>query len=70
MNPSGYTSGVNGLTASIGIGGQTNASGILGNQSFDGKIYEILVYDSLMNESDRAGLNYYLSNKYDITINN
>lgn len=70
MNPSGYTSGVNGLTTSVGIGAQTSSSGVLASGSFDGKIYEILVYDSDMSESDRAGLTYYLSNKYDITISN
>ena len=71
MDPSGYTSGATGFTTSVGVGGQTNANGVLSN-SFEGKIYEILIYDhdlGVVSESDRVALNYYFSNKYNITIN-
>ena len=63
------------LMASIGIGGSVDASGAINSNSFEGKIYEILVYSASINftpplsESDRAALTYYLGYKYNATIN-
>lgn len=56
------------LTASIGIGGQVNSAGVITASSFEGKIYEILVYKEALSESDRTALTYYLGYKYNITI--
>jgi hypothetical protein len=62
------------LTASIGIGGSVDSSGGILSDSFEGKIYEILVYSAggpfvtPLSESDRAALTYYLGYKYNATI--
>ena len=56
------------LTASIGIGGKVNSSGEITSDSFEGKIYEILVYKEALSEEDRAALTYYLGYKYGAII--
>ena len=56
------------LTCSIGIGGRVNASGQILSDSFEGKIYEVLVYSSRLSEEDRLALTYYLANKYAIEL--
>jgi hypothetical protein len=63
-------------TASIGIGVKVDEDGEYANTAtFEGKIYEILVYSAStlftppLSESDRAALTYYLGYKYNATIN-
>lgn len=63
-------------TASIGIGVQVDEDGEHANSaSFEGKIYEILVYSASadfitpLSESDRTALTHYLGYKYNVTIN-
>ena len=56
------------LTVSIGIGGTVNSSGALASDSFEGKIYEILVYKEALSESDRSALTHYLGYKYNIDV--
>jgi len=56
------------LTASIGIGGLVSSTGVINTNSFEGKIYEILVYKEALSEIDRSLLTYYLGYKYDINI--
>ena len=56
------------LTASIGIGGSVASAGGIGSDSFEGKIYEILVYKEALGEIDRSLLTYYLGNKYNVNV--
>tara|TARA_R100000700_G_scaffold24183_1_gene31071 strand:+ start:1635 stop:2612 length:978 start_codon:yes stop_codon:yes gene_type:complete len=56
------------LTASIGVGGRVSASGTIDSNSFEGKIYEILVYKEALGAIDRVLLTYYLGYKYGANI--
>jgi hypothetical protein len=57
------------LTASIGIGVRVSSTGEhLNVASFEGKIYEILVYKEALDEINRSLLTYYLGYKYSINI--
>ena len=56
------------LTCSVGIGGKVNADGEIQSNSFEGKIYEVLIYKSALSEVDRLALTDYFAYKYNITL--
>lgn len=51
------------------VGGEATG-GVISSNTFEGSIYEVLVWNDTLSNSNRSAINHYLANKYDITISN